>query len=93
VDLYSIMCVSDRGRALDWFGVFFGRSADEVIGEERADPRRVVQRGRRPPHISNERRRQVRNPAIVGRSNRPATDPVPMVRSRSAVGQRLAPDG
>jgi catechol 2,3-dioxygenase-like lactoylglutathione lyase family enzyme len=34
VDLYSIMCVSDRDRALGWFGVFFGRSADEVIGEE-----------------------------------------------------------
>src|SRR5262245_18792860 len=34
VDLYSVMCVSDRVRALEWFGVFFGRSADEVIGGE-----------------------------------------------------------
>jgi catechol 2,3-dioxygenase-like lactoylglutathione lyase family enzyme len=34
VDLYSVMCVSDRTRALEWFGVFFGRPADEVIGDE-----------------------------------------------------------
>jgi len=34
VDLYSIMCVSDRTKALQWYGVFFGRAADEVIGEE-----------------------------------------------------------
>ncbi len=34
VDLYSVMCVRDRARALEWFGVFFGRPADEVIGEE-----------------------------------------------------------
>ena len=34
MDLYSIMCVRDRDRALEWFGVFFGRAADEVIGEE-----------------------------------------------------------
>ncbi|MCP3798531.1 VOC family protein [Allokutzneria sp. A3M-2-11 16] len=34
MDLYSIMPVSDLPRALEWFGVFFGRSADEVIGEE-----------------------------------------------------------
>jgi hypothetical protein len=34
VDLYSIMCVSDRAKALQWYGVFFGRAADEVIGEE-----------------------------------------------------------
>jgi predicted enzyme related to lactoylglutathione lyase len=34
VDLYSIMCVRDRARALLWYGVFFGRAADEVIGEE-----------------------------------------------------------
>lgn len=33
-DLYSVMCVSDRDRALEWFGVFFGRPADEVVGEE-----------------------------------------------------------
>jgi catechol 2,3-dioxygenase-like lactoylglutathione lyase family enzyme len=26
--------VRDRGTALEWFGVFFGRPADEVIGEE-----------------------------------------------------------
>jgi catechol 2,3-dioxygenase-like lactoylglutathione lyase family enzyme len=34
VDLYSIMPVRDRTKALEWFGVFFGRPADEVIGEE-----------------------------------------------------------
>jgi len=34
VDLYSVMCVSDRERALEWYRVFFGRPADEVIGEE-----------------------------------------------------------
>jgi catechol 2,3-dioxygenase-like lactoylglutathione lyase family enzyme len=34
VDLYSIMPVSDRTNALEWFGAFFGRPADEVIGEE-----------------------------------------------------------
>ncbi|WP_086826619.1 VOC family protein [Allokutzneria sp. NRRL B-24872] len=34
MDLYSIMPVSDLARALMWFEVFFGRPADEVIGEE-----------------------------------------------------------
>lgn len=34
MDLYSIVGVSDRGRALRWFEVFFGRQADEVIGDE-----------------------------------------------------------
>jgi catechol 2,3-dioxygenase-like lactoylglutathione lyase family enzyme len=34
VDLYSIMPVRDRTKALEWFGAFFGRPADEVIGEE-----------------------------------------------------------
>jgi predicted enzyme related to lactoylglutathione lyase len=34
VDLYSIMPVSDRTKAVEWFGAFFGRPADEVIGEE-----------------------------------------------------------
>lgn len=34
MDLYSIMSVSDLPKALEWFGVFFGRPADEVIGEE-----------------------------------------------------------
>ncbi|MCT2587210.1 VOC family protein [Actinophytocola sp. S1-96] len=28
------MGVSDRARALEWYGAFFGRPADEVIGEE-----------------------------------------------------------
>ncbi|MEU2387573.1 VOC family protein [Streptomyces sp. NPDC012461] len=32
--LYCVMCVRDRSRALEWFGVFFGRPADEIIGEE-----------------------------------------------------------
>ncbi|QWF78923.1 VOC family protein [Amycolatopsis sp. CA-230715] len=34
MDLYSIMPVRDRVRSLEWFGVFFGRDADVVIGEE-----------------------------------------------------------
>ncbi|MFI5664857.1 VOC family protein [Streptomyces sp. NPDC051684] len=34
MDLYSVMCVSERARALGWYEVFFGRPADEVIGEE-----------------------------------------------------------
>jgi catechol 2,3-dioxygenase-like lactoylglutathione lyase family enzyme len=34
MDLYSVMSVSDRTKSLEWFGVFFGRSADHVIGEE-----------------------------------------------------------
>jgi predicted enzyme related to lactoylglutathione lyase len=28
------MCVSDRVKAVKWYGAFFGRAADEVIGEE-----------------------------------------------------------
>jgi catechol 2,3-dioxygenase-like lactoylglutathione lyase family enzyme len=34
VDLYSVMCVRDRTKAVVWFEAFFGRPADEVIGEE-----------------------------------------------------------
>jgi catechol 2,3-dioxygenase-like lactoylglutathione lyase family enzyme len=34
VDLYSVMCVRDRATSQKWFEVFFGRPADEVIGEE-----------------------------------------------------------
>ncbi|RDI24650.1 glyoxalase/bleomycin resistance protein/dioxygenase superfamily protein [Lentzea flaviverrucosa] len=34
MDLHSVMCVSDLARSLEWYGVFFGREADEVIGEE-----------------------------------------------------------
>ena len=34
MDLYSIMPVSARTKALAWFAAFFGRPADEVIGEE-----------------------------------------------------------
>jgi catechol 2,3-dioxygenase-like lactoylglutathione lyase family enzyme len=34
VDLHSVMCVSDLSRSLEWYEVFFGRGADEVIGEE-----------------------------------------------------------
>src|SRR3954469_5521424 len=34
VDLYSIVPVRDRAVALPWFEAFFGRPADEVIGEE-----------------------------------------------------------
>ncbi|MFD4637922.1 VOC family protein [Lentzea sp. NPDC058436] len=34
MDLHSVMCVSDLARSREWYGVFFGRGADEVIGEE-----------------------------------------------------------
>jgi catechol 2,3-dioxygenase-like lactoylglutathione lyase family enzyme len=34
MDLYSIMPVSERTQAVAWFAAFFGRPADEVIGEE-----------------------------------------------------------
>ena len=34
MDLYSVVCVRDRVAAVRWFEVFFGRAADEVIGEE-----------------------------------------------------------
>jgi catechol 2,3-dioxygenase-like lactoylglutathione lyase family enzyme len=34
VDLYSVVCVRDRVASRKWFEVFFGRPADEVIGEE-----------------------------------------------------------
>jgi catechol 2,3-dioxygenase-like lactoylglutathione lyase family enzyme len=34
VDLYSIVCVRDRATSQTWFEVFFGRPADEIIGEE-----------------------------------------------------------
>ncbi|HEX4224386.1 MAG TPA: VOC family protein [Pseudonocardiaceae bacterium] len=34
MDLYSIMCVRDRAKAVQWYEVFFGREADVVIGEE-----------------------------------------------------------
>ena len=34
MDLHSVMCVSDLSRSLEWYEVFFGRTADEIIGEE-----------------------------------------------------------
>lgn len=34
MDLYSVMCVSDRIKSRSWFEGFFGRPADEIIGEE-----------------------------------------------------------
>jgi catechol 2,3-dioxygenase-like lactoylglutathione lyase family enzyme len=34
VDLYSVMCVRDLKTSLTWYEGFFGRPADEVIGEE-----------------------------------------------------------
>ncbi|ASR37061.1 hypothetical protein BAY61_21065 [Prauserella marina] len=34
MDLYSVMPVSDRRKAVEWYGVFFGRPADEIVGEE-----------------------------------------------------------
>jgi hypothetical protein len=32
--LYCVVPVTDRAVALEWFGAFFGRPADEVIGSE-----------------------------------------------------------
>ncbi|MEU6715592.1 VOC family protein [Nonomuraea sp. NPDC046802] len=34
MDLYSVVCVRDRAISLKWFEVFFGRPADEIIGDE-----------------------------------------------------------
>ena len=34
MDLYSVLCVRDRTKAVAWYEVFFGRPADEIIGEE-----------------------------------------------------------
>lgn len=34
MDLYSVMCVRDMVRAIEWYEVFFGRPADEIIGAE-----------------------------------------------------------
>ena len=34
MDLHSVVCVRDRERSRKWYEVFFGRAADEVIGEE-----------------------------------------------------------
>ena len=34
MDLYSVACVRNRATSQKWFEVFFGRPADEVIGEE-----------------------------------------------------------
>ena len=34
MDLYSVVCVRDRVTSQKWFEVFFGRPADEVIGDE-----------------------------------------------------------
>ncbi|MTE17524.1 VOC family protein [Nocardia aurantiaca] len=34
MDLYSIVCVSDRTQAQQWYEVFFGRPADKIVGEE-----------------------------------------------------------
>ena len=34
MDLYSVVCVRDGATSQKWFEVFFGRPADEVIGEE-----------------------------------------------------------
>ncbi|MEU6840531.1 VOC family protein [Streptomyces sp. NPDC046716] len=34
MDLYTVMCVSDRIKARAWYAAFFGRPADEIMGEE-----------------------------------------------------------
>ncbi|PRX59889.1 putative enzyme related to lactoylglutathione lyase [Nonomuraea fuscirosea] len=34
MDMHSVVCVRDRAVSLKWYEVFFGRPADEVIGEE-----------------------------------------------------------
>lgn len=32
--LYAVVPVTDRAAALEWFAVFFGRPADEIMGDE-----------------------------------------------------------
>lgn len=32
--LYTVVPVNDRAKALEWFAAFFGRAADEFMGEE-----------------------------------------------------------
>ncbi|MEU4510750.1 VOC family protein [Nonomuraea wenchangensis] len=32
--MHSVMCVRDRTISLKWYEAFFGRPADEIIGEE-----------------------------------------------------------
>ncbi|MEV4394966.1 VOC family protein [Nonomuraea sp. NPDC049607] len=34
MDLYSVVCVRDRVAAQKWYEAFFGRPADEIVGEE-----------------------------------------------------------
>lgn len=34
MDLYTVVGVRDRAKALPWFEAFFGRPPDETIGEE-----------------------------------------------------------
>lgn len=34
VELLSIACVSDRAAGMRWYETFFGRPADQMIGEE-----------------------------------------------------------
>lgn len=34
MDLYSVVCVRDRATSQKWYEVFFGRPADEIIGDE-----------------------------------------------------------
>ena len=34
MDLYSVVCVRDLAASRKWFEAFFGRPADEVMGEE-----------------------------------------------------------
>ncbi|WP_206448174.1 VOC family protein [Agrococcus sp. KRD186] len=34
VELLSIACVSDRAAGMRWYATFFGRPADQMIGEE-----------------------------------------------------------
>ncbi len=34
MDLHSVMCVRDIATAVTWYEAFFGRAADEIIGEE-----------------------------------------------------------
>ncbi|MFB7595884.1 VOC family protein [Streptomyces sp. NPDC056160] len=34
MDLYSVLCVSDRTRAAEWCEALFGRPPDEITGEE-----------------------------------------------------------
>lgn len=34
MDMYSVMCVRDAAKSARWYEVFFGRTADRIMGQE-----------------------------------------------------------